>query len=228
MSFAREQGDPYCLPDADVDRLLAGAPWRRFVVLGDSVAEGVLEPVDGYRSQGWADRLADALRRQQSELAYLNLAKRGIRARHVRETQLGPALEFRPDLAAVVCGGNDLLVEHFNIGKVERELDRLVSALMDAGAEVITFTLYDITKALRMPPEYGAQLEERMRQLFERTGRVADRRRTLHTDFHRHPVCADPGIYSSDFQHANARGHAVAAAGVIERLGERLRRQAAA
>jgi lysophospholipase L1-like esterase len=228
LSFAREQKDPHCLSDADVDRLLAGAPWRRFVVVGDSIAEGVLEPVEGYRPQGWTDRLADALRRQQPELAYLNLARRGLRARHVRETQLGPALEFRPDLAAVVCGGNDLLVEHFDPGKVERELDRLVAAFKDAGAEVITSTLYDITKALQMPPEYGAQLEERLHELFERIGCVADRHRTLHVDFHDHPACADPGIYSSDFQHANARGHAVAAAGVIERLGGRLRQQAAA
>jgi hypothetical protein len=228
VSSAREQADPHCLDDPEVDRLLAGAPWERFVVVGDSVAEGVHEPVEGYRSEGWADRLAGALRRGQPGLAYLNLAKRGLRARHVRETQLGPALDFRPDLAAVVCGGNDLLVEHFDAKKVERELDRIVVAFKEAGAEVITFTLYDITRALDMPPQYGAQLEQRLRHLFDRTRRVADRHGTLHVNFHEHPVCADPGIYSSDFQHANARGHAIAAAGVVHRLSRRLRQHAAA
>jgi lysophospholipase L1-like esterase len=228
VSYAREQTDPHCLGDDEVDRLLEGAPWKRLAFVGDSIAEGVLEPLDGYRPRGWPDRLADALRRQQPELAYLNLGKRGLRTRQVRETQLGPALEFRPDLAVVVCGGNDLLVEHFDPAKVERELERMVVALQEAGAEVVTSTLYDITKALDMPPEYGDQLEERLHELFDCIRRVAARRRTLHIDFHQHPACADAGIYASDFQHANARGHAVAAACAVQHLGDRVRQRSAA
>lgn len=228
MSLRREREDPHCIADAEADRLLAGAPWRRFAVLGDSIAQGVLEPLDGYRDQSWMDRLAAALRRRAPGLVYLNLGKRGLRARHVRETQLRPALAFRPDLAAVICGGNDLLVEHFRPEKIERELDLIVGELQGVGAEVLTSTLFDITKALDMPPEFGAQLEQRLHQLHDAIRRVAERRSTLHIDFHEHPACADPGIYSSDFQHANSRGHAVAAAAAIRRLGERLRHRVAA
>ncbi len=43
-----EATDPYTLRDGEAAALLAGHPWRRFVVLGDSVAEGCCEPVDGY------------------------------------------------------------------------------------------------------------------------------------------------------------------------------------
>jgi lysophospholipase L1-like esterase len=226
VSFVTEQQDPHCLSDAEVDRLLAGAPWKRFVVVGDSVAQGVFEPLDGYVSTSWPDRVAAALRRQQPDLVMLNLAERGLRARHVRETQLELALEFEPDLAAVSCGGNDLLVEHFDPGKVERELDRIVGALTNEGTEVISFTLYDITKALEMPPEYGEQIAQRMTALFDRIGRVAERHRTLHIDYHEHPACGDPNLYASDFQHGSARGQAIAATGVIERLGEHLGRDA--
>src|SRR5215470_4382308 len=44
---SREAADPWCLADGEASRLLAGHPWRRFAVLGDSVAEGVFEPTEG-------------------------------------------------------------------------------------------------------------------------------------------------------------------------------------
>ena len=228
MNVAREQSDPYCLSDVATDRLLAGAPWKRLAVLGDSIAAGVLEPLDGYESKGWTDRVAEALHRQQPNLAYLNLGTRGLRTRQIRENQLQPALAFGPDLAAVICGGNDLLVRHFDAARVERELDLMVAVLQAEGAEVITSTLFDMSKALDMVPEHGAEIARRMTELFDAIRRVAHRRETLHIDFHEHPACADPGIYASDFQHANARGHAIAAAGAIERLGGRLRQRAPA
>ncbi len=85
-------------------------PWPRFAVPGDSVAEGLCEPVDGYPHVQWADRIAAELRAVRPELAYLILrlrGLRGLRAHEVRPNQLALALEFRPDLALVVRGGND-------------------------------------------------------------------------------------------------------------------------
>lgn len=38
-----EATDPYRLPDAEADQLLATAPWKRYVVVGDSLAEGLGE-----------------------------------------------------------------------------------------------------------------------------------------------------------------------------------------
>ena len=54
--------DEYCLAEGESAKLLTGHPWRRFVVLGDSVAEGLCEPVPGYSELQWADRLAAELR----------------------------------------------------------------------------------------------------------------------------------------------------------------------
>src|SRR5215212_7529114 len=65
MSRGVELADPDVLTTAEEDALLRGAPWRRFVVLGDSVAEGLGDEVEGYESFPWAARLARALRRHR-------------------------------------------------------------------------------------------------------------------------------------------------------------------
>ena len=101
-----EATDPYCLRSGEADALLAGHPWQRFVILGDSIAEGVGEPVPGYPPLPIAQRVTAELARLQPELAVLNLGRRNLRARQVRERQLAPALAFGPDLALVVCGAN--------------------------------------------------------------------------------------------------------------------------
>ena len=219
--YSRERTDPYCLGADPADLLLRGAPWRRLVVVGDSVAEGVTEPVDGYGPDCWADRVAAALRRRQPELEYLNLGRRGLRTRQVREMQLVPAVAFQPDLAIIVSGGNDLLVEHFDVARVEKQLNS-IACVLAAAADVVTLTMYDITRALEMPPQYGSDLGRRLSELRGAIRRVSERHETLLVDFHEHPVCSERDIYTSDFQHANARGHAIAAAEIIRALGRRL------
>ena len=97
---------------------LSGAPWRRLAVVGDSIAEGVREPLDGWRDLSWIDRIAEAL----PALEVRNLGRRNLLARDVLASQLDAALAFRPDLAIVAAGGNDSLRRSFDPGVVEREL----------------------------------------------------------------------------------------------------------
>jgi lysophospholipase L1-like esterase len=104
-------------------------PWRRFVVVGDSLAEGIGDPTPGYEHLGWADRVARGL-----EADYLNLGRRDLLAVEVRATQLERALAFAPDLAAVVCGGNDLMRADHDPEAVERNVDAIVAALRAAAA----------------------------------------------------------------------------------------------
>lgn len=147
--FDREAADPNCLSDEEADSLLAGACWRRFLVMGDSLAAGVGDPSAGYRSAPWSQRLREALERQQSGLEYVNTGHIGARAAEVRAGQLNRALDFRPDLAAVVCGGNDLLSKVFDADAVVAEIDTIVGRLRSSGADVIMWTLQDITQAGR-------------------------------------------------------------------------------
>ncbi|TYB42839.1 SGNH/GDSL hydrolase family protein [Actinomadura chibensis] len=214
-----EWTDPAVLPAADAAALLAGAPWTRMATLGDSVAEGVREPVPGYRDLSWADRVEEALRAATPGLAARNLGRRDRVAAQVTEEQLGPALDFGPDLAIVAAGGNDMLRPHFDADEVRRELTAIVSALRATGADVVTIGLLDITVAGLGPVRYREVMSARTRQLNDIAAGVAAEHGCCHVaNPYDHPVAADPGIYSTDNLHLNARGHAFAAANTIRAL----------
>lgn len=206
----------------DITQPLLTTPWRRFAVLGDSVAEGLGDPVDGFAHRGWADSIAAALRGAQPDLEYRNLGHHGLLAAEVREIQLDAALRWKPDLALVVAGGNDLLGPGFDGPGVEDELEEMVAALRRRGADVVTAGMFDISQAPGVVSEpYRLVVGERLRELSWRTRAVANRYDAIHVDLTYHAASADPGVYSADGRHCNARGHAVAAAEALKLLSER-------
>jgi len=217
-----EQQDPFCLPDAEARGLLASAPWTRFGVFGDSLAEGLGEELDGYRPLAWADRVREALAEVQPGLDYLNIGYRGLVAAQVRDTQLDRMLEYRPDLAAVTAGGNDLFSMGFDPAGIEAVVDEMVSKLRADGADVITYGLMDLGAAF---PQL-ASLRPRMRALNDRMRAVSERHDAIYVDMWEHPVCGELSAYSADMKHTSMRGHAVLAAETIKALGARLRRAA--
>ena len=214
-----EAGDPQCVSPDEADKLLAGAPWERFAVLGDSLAEGVLDPpVAGYATVSWPDRVAEALRRGRPALEYRNFGVRGLRAREVRDGQLAPALEFGPDLATLVCGGNDLLVPGMDRAAVEADIDAMVGALTGAGATVFVFGLMNITAAT----DKMDLLRPRLMGLNASVKKVAARHGALFVDLWRHPAAGQRDLYSGDLMHMSARGHAHIATAAITALSTRL------
>ncbi|WP_433341896.1 SGNH/GDSL hydrolase family protein [Micromonospora sp. CA-111912] len=221
-SSLTEATDPHCLRAGESARLLAGHPWRRFVVLGDSVAEGLCEPVDGYPDVQWADRIAAELDAARPGLAYRNVGLRGLRAHEVRAAQLGPAVEFGPDLALVVCGGNDAFRQGYDADAVDAELAAIVTGLQAAGADVVTVGMFDVSHSPAVPARLREDLGERMRRLAARTRALGERLGTLHVHLTDHPAVADPGLYSTDGRHGSARSDAIAAAETIRRLGAHL------
>lgn len=218
-----EADDPYTLRDGEAAMLLAGHPWRRFAVLGDSVAEGCCEPVDGYSELQWADRLAHELRLTAPGLAYLNLGVSGLRAHEIRATQLDRALEFGPDLALVVGGGNDAFNPRYDGERTVAELDAMVGALQQTGATVLTLGMFDVSYSPAVADWLRPGLRARMADLARRTEAMAKTRGTVHVHLSGHDLSTDPGIYSADGRHGNARSDAVAAAETIRRLGSELR-----
>jgi len=212
--------DPYCITDEDAAALLLDARWRRFAVLGDSMAAGIGDDVPGYPSGGWATTVARALQRVHPDAAYLNTGERDRYAAQVRERQLPRALAFRPDLAAVVCGGNDMLRGRFDVDAVAADIDAVVGALRDQGSDVITFGLLDITRSDLIPAEYTGPLRERIRDLGDAVAELAARRGGIHIVMTDHPAAAERSTYSADLLHASARGHAIIAAATIRRLAQ--------
>jgi lysophospholipase L1-like esterase len=213
-----EETDPYCLSVAEATTLLAKAPWRRFGVMGDSLAEGLGQELEGYRPLSWAARVREALLRSVPELDYLNTGYRGLLAAEVRDRQLGPMLEFQPDLVAMTAGGNDLFGLKFDADAIEAVLEDIVSALRASGADVITYGLMNITAAL---PKL-AMIRPRLEILNDRMLAIANRHDTIHVDMWLHPACGEVNAYSTDMKHSTMRGHAVLAAETIRAMGARL------
>jgi lysophospholipase L1-like esterase len=217
-----EAADPYCLADGEAAALLAGHPWTRFVALGDSVAEGLGDPVPGYSEQPWIDRIAAELAAIRPELRYRNLGTRDRRAAEVRAEQLACALAFEPDLALVCAGGFDAVRPTYVPDTVDAALTGIVSALRARGAEVITIGIFDISHCVAVPDKFRPALGERMRTLSKHTRDIGAEYDTIHVDLTEHPAARDPAMYSADGLHGNLRSHAVCAAETIRRLGVRL------
>jgi lysophospholipase L1-like esterase len=217
-----ELADLDCLRPGEGAELLAGHPWRRFVVLGDSVAEGLSEPVPGYPDQPWGDRIAAELRASRPDLAYLNLGCRNLVAADVAAAQLGPALAFDPDLALVAAGGFDVLQPAWDADATEAALRAIVGGLREHGADVLTVGLMDGSFSPYVPERVRGRLRERLHELSRRTAVVGADLGTLHVSLTEHPACQDPGLYSSDGRHGNARSHCISAAEAVRRLGARV------
>lgn len=214
--------DPYCLTDKEAARLVQGAPWRRLAVLGDSLAAGVGDDVEGYPSGGWAVTVARVLTRVRGgQFAYVNLGERDRLAAEVREQQLAAALAFRPDLAVVLCGGNDMLRRSFHLASVVAEIETMVATFRALGSNVVTFGLMDITRSGLMPLEYTEPLRERLRSYRDAMAELAVRYGAIHVDLSDHPAAAQPASYSTDLLHPNARGHAVIATATLCELATR-------
>lgn len=160
--------------------------YRRFVALGDSTTEGLVDVYPDGRFRGWADRLADRLAELEPGLLYANLAVRGKRAFQVREDQLEPALALRPDLASLLAGLNDLLRRNCDVAGVAAEIEAMVVSLRAAGADVLLFTLPDPVKV--NPLARAAAV--RLRALNAAVRDIAARHGALVVDLDRTPVAS--------------------------------------
>jgi lysophospholipase L1-like esterase len=221
-TYPAEAADRYCLADGEAQRLVAGHPWRRFVVLGDSIAEGIGDPCPGYPDVPWCDRIAAELGRDVPDFAYLNLGVHETQSIDVVATQLPAALDFKPDLALVACGGYDILRVFYDTKAVRQALREIVSALRQAGADVLTVGLFDGSQAPAMPKEFKVVLRSRLHGLSAMTKAVADEFGALHVSMTAHPASADADVYSEDPRHGSMRGHAISAAEALRCLGSHL------
>ena len=213
-----EAHDPDCISPHEAVALLEDAPWESLVVVGDSVAAGVRQPLNGYLDECFTDRLGHALAATRPGFRYHNLGIRDLKVQEIIDTQLVPAVELRPDAAVVIAGGNDVLGRRFDRGYVRDRLDVLLGSLAETGADIITVGLFDLARSGLVPSEMRDELTARFDELDRLTREAAAGVRGLHIDTHHHPRSADPAIYADDRIHGNARGHAIAFAAIVTEL----------
>ncbi|MEU5593920.1 SGNH/GDSL hydrolase family protein [Streptomyces sp. NPDC020298] len=176
----------------------------RFVALGDSLTEGVGDPVgDGRR--GWAALLADGLAEERVE--FTNLALSGAQTRDVLERQTPAGLELRPDLVSVVIGVNDTLRCTFDLHAVAARLDEVYAAFTGQGAALLTACLPDPGAMLGLPSALARPLARRQRAVNAVVHALSDRYGAVHLHASEGAWLTDRALWSADRLHPGERGH---------------------
>ncbi|MFI8188745.1 SGNH/GDSL hydrolase family protein [Streptomyces sp. NPDC085946] len=176
----------------------------RFVALGDSLTEGVGDPVGGGR-RGWAALLAAGL--AEGPVDFRNLAVSGAQTRDVLERQLPAALALRPDLVSVVVGVNDTLRSTFDIHAVAARLDTVYGACAGRGAALLTACLPDPGAVLGLPDALARPLARRQRAVNTVVHALSDRHGALHLHACGGDWVSDRALWSADRLHPGERGH---------------------
>ncbi|MGW4163395.1 SGNH/GDSL hydrolase family protein [Streptomyces sp. NPDC004788] len=191
-----------------------------FVVLGDSLSEGVGDRVgDAWR--GWAALLAEGLAGEHGRVAFSNLSSSGAQSRDVAETQLPAALALRPQLASVVVGVNDTLRRTFDIGLLARRLDRVCAELTATGTVLLTACLPDPGRMLGLPAPLARPLARRQRAVNAVTHELSARYDAVHLHLDAPAWTDDRTLWSADRLHPGERGHRTIAAAFHTLLRER-------
>ncbi|MCH5673303.1 SGNH/GDSL hydrolase family protein [Streptomyces gilvus] len=176
----------------------------RFVALGDSLTEGVGDPVgEGWR--GWAALLAGGLAEEPVE--FTNLAVSGAQTREVLEVQTPAALELTPDVVSVVIGVNDTLRCTFDIHAVAERLDKVYAAFTGQGATLLTACLPDPGSMLGLPGSLARPLARRQRAVNRVVHALSDRYGAVHLHAAEEEWITDRAMWSADRLHPGEQGH---------------------
>jgi lysophospholipase L1-like esterase len=180
---------------------------RSLVVLGDSTAVGLGDPLPGGTWRGVGPLLAAAL-----DARLTNLSRAGARMACVRRTQLPLALREKPDVAVVIVGMNDTLRSDFDPAGMRVDLSASVGALRAAGAEVLLVRYHDHGRVFRLPKALHRALRARIDRLNAVVDAVVAEHGAGCVDLDRMPGTYDPASWSVDRLHPSERGHRMLAA----------------
>lgn len=188
-----------------------------FVALGDSVTEGVGDPVEGFPHLGAHDQLAGRLRELNPDLNYVNLARRGLLSSEILATQLEPAKTLEPDLISVIAGANDLLMRKWNPEQFEADFETMLAAFPTATR--LTMTLPNFSIPLGMPATMKARFERQWAQANEIIRRLAQEHAALLLDIGANAEFHQLDVWSADHVHPNSRGYTLTAQAMAKLLG---------
>jgi lysophospholipase L1-like esterase len=188
----------------------------RLAVLGDSIAWGQGASRDEERL---APRLAAGLAEHGVAVTTRVLAVPGARSADLRR-QVERALPWRPDLAVVVIGANDLIRLVPTAAAVESLIDG-VRRLRAAGTEVVVAPAPDLSSVPHVPPALRPLVRTASEEL--RRGQIAAVRRlgarVADGDHGTSSAFAtDPRLFSADRFHPSSAGYAVIAEAILPEL----------
>lgn len=175
-----------------------------FAILGDSAATGVGDYDQFGRPRGWCYHLASAF---SQPVNLIQVARSGAQSSEVREIQLPRAIAHRPDIAALVVGGNDLLRNGFDPQRLYENLRSTITEFKSYGTEVLMLQLHDPTEIVPLPRLLARVLRRRVNavnevyeKLVNEYGLVFLRTRNLPDIYQSH-------LWHYDRMHPSAHGH---------------------
>lgn len=122
---------------------MAGAVFRSYVAIGDSLSEGLGDFDFDFRRHhsGWTDRLAALLSIEAIsrgiDFQYANLALRGSKLQRIMTDQLEEALRLQPDLVTIMAGSNDIFTRPTKLPALEKTFREGIQLLQAADCEVV-------------------------------------------------------------------------------------------
>jgi lysophospholipase L1-like esterase len=189
-----------------------------FAILGDSAASGVGDYDGSGRTRGWCVRLANAF---TGTINVIHVARPGAQSKEVRETQLLQALAMKPDIAAIVVGGNDALRNGFNPVSLYENLRQTVAAIKERGAEILMLQLHDPTQIVPMPKLLKRVLLRRIDAVNEVYEQLAMEYELILLKTRSLPNIYDLKLWHFDRMHPNTNGHFVLASYFRDALVQR-------
>lgn len=192
---------------------------RRLVVLGDSTAVGLGDPLP--RRGGWrgvGPLVAAALGVEAD--GYLNPSFTGARMRCVLTEQVPAAVARRPDVALLVAGMNDTLRPDFDAAGIAADLTEVIHRLRETGTTVVPVRFHDHSKVFRLPPSLKRALSARVAELNAAIDEVVAREGVPCLDLERLPGAYDLTSWSVDRLHPSELGHRMLASGFTALLGK--------
>lgn len=177
----------------------------RIIALGDSSVFGVGDHGDAIPSvgAGWAGRLAHDLTAGN----FINVAKNGARARHITQHQLNAAHAFRPDLALVCIGTNDVLRGDFSPKEIKNSLITVIETLSENNAVIILLGLPDPISTAPGPLALRKILSARVALINEIYIELSERENVVLVPTWDSKIAHERRMWHVDRMHPSAIGH---------------------
>ena len=177
----------------------------RIIALGDSSVFGVGDHGDAIPSvgAGWAGRLAHDLTAGN----FINVAKNGARARHITKHQLSAAHAFRPDLALVCIGTNDVLRGDFSPEEIKGSLITVIETLSENNAVIILLGLPDPISTAPGPLALRKILSARVTLINEIYIELSERENVILVPTWDSKIAHERRMWHVDRMHPSAIGH---------------------
>ena len=184
------------------------------------MTEGMCDEIVDGQYRGWADRVADALSKENPNFTYLNLAIRGKLLHQVIDDQIPEAAKFvtGPEtLVSFHAGANDVLRPSYQAEDAFAKYEKGINDLTKTGATVIVFTVIDRVegngKTAQLWHERFSAFNVNVRQVANKYGAIiieSDNAKWM----------ADLRFLARDRLHLNSDGHWRLSQAVLENLGK--------